>query len=62
MPDTNFTILWNHELGHIAQLRVDPAMFAVRFGSGCSMGKCSSSCCKGGVWAEFDRRQTGPAA
>src|SRR4051794_8332111 len=57
MENTQLPILHNNPLKHIPELRVDPELLSVRFTSGCSMGKCSSVCCRGGVWADLGERQ-----
>lgn len=56
MEPSQFPVLQKHHISHIADLRVDPELFTVRFRKECSMMQCSSTCCKGGVWADVGER------
>ena len=57
MDSQNFPILKNNPHKHIPVLRVDTSIFDLRFGPGCSMTGCNSTCCRGGVWADIGERE-----
>ena len=58
MHENEFPILHHHPHSHIPTLRVDPAIFDVRFRSNCSaLTGCIGNCCKGGVWADLAERE-----
>jgi len=38
--------------GHHAALRVDPDLLRARFAAGCDTGRCTSACCRSGVWLD----------
>ncbi|HUN67070.1 MAG TPA: DUF3109 family protein [Bacteroidota bacterium] len=57
MNQSRYHILTRHHLRHIPELKLRENFFAVRYGERCSMDRCTSSCCKFGVYADLDEKE-----
>ncbi len=57
MAELSHKIIKNHNLKHIAELRVDPDIIQHRFSLGCSMCNCNGACCAEGVLLDLKEKE-----
>lgn len=50
------SVLRNHKLSYLPELKVDNNIFESRFANGCATCNCNAACCQTGVWVDVEER------